>query len=100
MLYVGEVSSEGCLLLLPIAKNSVEVLKEKVLKLSAEFFAFFACAARVNDFETGAYELVVRKNSTGGFRRDVTLLHSERLVWPGLIFLFLNLVDSKGIHAG
>jgi hypothetical protein len=26
----------------------VEVLKEKVLKLSAEFFAFFACAARVN----------------------------------------------------
>jgi hypothetical protein len=41
VLYVGEESSESCLLLLPIAKNSVEVLKEKVLALFEEFFGFF-----------------------------------------------------------
>jgi hypothetical protein len=40
VLYVGEESSESCLLLLPIAKNFVELLKEKVLTLSAEFFGF------------------------------------------------------------
>ena len=45
MLYECEESSESCLLLLPIAKNSVEVLKEKVLALFEEFFDFFfACA--------------------------------------------------------
>ena len=42
MLYEGEESSESCLLLLPIAKNSVEVLKEKVLALFEEFFGFFS----------------------------------------------------------
>jgi hypothetical protein len=40
VLYEGEESSESCLLLLPIAKNSVEVLKEKVLALFEEFFGF------------------------------------------------------------
>ncbi len=34
-------SLANCLLLLPIAKNSVEVLKEKVLTLSAEFLHLF-----------------------------------------------------------
>ena len=42
MLYEGGESSESCLLLLPIAKNSVEVLKEKVLALFEEFFGFFS----------------------------------------------------------
>ena len=41
VLYGGEESRESCLLLLPIAKNFVELLKEKVLRLSAEFFGFF-----------------------------------------------------------
>jgi len=40
-LYWDEESSKSCLLLLPIAKNSVEVLKDKVLTRSAEFFGFF-----------------------------------------------------------
>ena len=39
-LCVGEESSESCLLLLPIAKNSVEVLKEKVLTLFKDFLIF------------------------------------------------------------
>ena len=47
-IYVGEKSSESCLLLLPIAKNFVEVLKEKVLKVSAEFSVFFRLQVPMN----------------------------------------------------
>jgi hypothetical protein len=39
-LCVGEESSEICLLLLPIAKKSVEVLKEKVLTLFEDLLIF------------------------------------------------------------
>ena len=39
-LCVGEESSESCLLLLPIAKNSVELLKEKVLILFEDYLIF------------------------------------------------------------
>jgi hypothetical protein len=48
VLYEGEGSSESCLLLLPIAKNSVEVLKEKVLALFEEFFRFFRLCLRIS----------------------------------------------------
>jgi hypothetical protein len=48
VLYEGEESSESCLLLLPIAKNSVEVLKEKVLALFEEFFGFFRLCLRMS----------------------------------------------------
>jgi|SRR6185437_6445580 len=37
-LCVGEESSESCLLLLPIAKNSVELLKKRLLIIFEDFF--------------------------------------------------------------
>jgi hypothetical protein len=49
MVYVGEKSSQSCLLLLPIAKKSVKVLKEKVLTHSAEFSRFLFLAPQVSE---------------------------------------------------
>jgi hypothetical protein len=49
---VGEESSESWLLLLPIAKNFVEVLKEKVLTLSTEFFGFFRLCLQKTQFSS------------------------------------------------